>query len=101
MKGSLRDQMPGAAALIDELRSLFGREWVDAALREGLRVQQEHARRVREHGQAAADLWLDGHRCSAPALTVSEAGQVVGLLGGRAPRQLQGTKARTGGRACN
>ena len=34
---SLRDQMPQTAAFIDELRSVFGRDSVDAQIRAGMR----------------------------------------------------------------
>jgi hypothetical protein len=33
---SLRDEIPQTAALIDELRSVFGRESVDAQIRAGM-----------------------------------------------------------------
>lgn len=39
-KGSMRDAMPGAAALVDELRAAFGREFIDAALRNGMSLQR-------------------------------------------------------------
>ena len=87
-KGGLRDEMPGAAALVDELRQVFGPAWVDAALREGLRLQREHARRAAEQGQAAADQWLDAQPLKAPAIRVAEAGKVVGALVGNRPARL-------------
>ena len=87
-KGGLRDEMPGAAALVDELRQVFGQAWVDAALREGLRLQREHARRAAEQGQAAADQWLDAQHVKAPAIRVAEAGKVVGALVGNRPARL-------------
>jgi len=87
-RGGLRDEMPGAAALVDELRQMFGQAWVDAALREGLRLQREHARRAAEQGQAAADQWLDAQSLKAPAIRVAEAGKVVGALVGNRPARL-------------
>jgi hypothetical protein len=87
-RGGLRDEMPGAAALVDELRQVFGPAWVDAALREGLRLQREHARRAAEQGQAAADQWLDVQPLKAPAIRVAEAGKVVGALVGNRPARL-------------
>lgn len=80
--------MPGAAALVDELRGMFGQDWVDAALREGLRLQREHAQRVATAGQGAADAWLATQRSAKPALAVSEGGQCVGTLPGNAPAGL-------------
>jgi hypothetical protein len=87
-KGGLRQAMPGAAALVDELRQMFGQAWVDAALREGLRLQREHARRAAEQGQAAADQWLDVQPLGARAVRVQEAGKVVGALVGNRPARL-------------
>jgi hypothetical protein len=87
-KGGLRQAMPGAAALVDELRQVFGQAWVDAALREGLRLQREHARRAAEQGQASADQWLDAQPLKAPAIRVAEAGKVVGALVGNRPARL-------------
>lgn len=80
--------MPGAAALVDELRGMFGQAWVDAALREGLRLQREHAQRVATAGQGAADAWLATQRSAKPALAVAEGGQCVGTLPGNAPAGL-------------
>lgn len=87
-KSGLREAMPAAAALVDELRQMFGQAWVDAALREGLRLQREHARRAAEQGQAAADQWLDAQLLKAPAIRVAEAGKVVGALVGNRPARL-------------
>jgi hypothetical protein len=87
-KGGLRQEMPAAAALVDELREMFGQEWVDAALREGLRLQREHGRRAAEQGQEAADRWLDTQPSTAPALRVSEADKAVGTLAGNRPARL-------------
>lgn len=88
-KGRLREQMPGAAALVDELRAMFGQAWVDAALREGLRLQREHAQRVADAGQGPADAWLASQRSQAPALALQEGSVVVGALAGNAPAALR------------
>jgi hypothetical protein len=37
VSGSLREEMPAVAAFGDELRQAFGREYVDGAIRQGLR----------------------------------------------------------------
>lgn len=39
-KGSMREAMPAAAALVDELRAWLGTELVDQALRNGLALQR-------------------------------------------------------------
>ena len=36
MSGSMRDQMPGVAAFIDDLRDAFGEQHVNGAIRSGL-----------------------------------------------------------------
>lgn len=86
---SLRTEMPAAAALVDELRTMFGAELVNTALRAGVALQREHAARVARDGQAAADAWLDAQPGSGPVLRVSEAGRTVGELPGRQPAPLQ------------
>jgi hypothetical protein len=87
-KGALREKMPGAAALVDEMRAMFGQAWVDAALREGLRLQREHARLVAQASQGAADAWLASQRSSKPALAVVEGGAWIGALPGNKPAPL-------------
>ena len=80
--------MPAAAALMDEMRAMFGQAWVDAALREGLRLQREHARRAADAGQGAADAWLASQRSSKPALAVAEGDVWIGALAGNSPAGL-------------
>lgn len=80
--------MPAAAALVDEMRQLFGQAWVDAALREGLRLQREHARLVAQGGQGPADAWLASQRSGKPALAVVEGGTCIGALAGNKPAPL-------------
>lgn len=80
--------MPAASALVDEMRQLFGQAWVDAALREGLRLQREHARLVAQTSQASADAWLLSQRSSKPALAVVEGGACIGALPGNKPAPL-------------
>lgn len=81
-RGGMRQAMPAAAALVDELRAMFGQAWVDAALREGLRLQREHAQRVADVGQGPADTWLASQRSAKPVLSVLEGGTRVGALPG-------------------
>lgn len=76
--------MPDAAALMDDIRAVFGQAWADAALREGLRLQREHAALTTSKGQAYADRWLSLQRATAPALSLREGDRVVGMLTGRA-----------------
>lgn len=81
--GGLRQQLPQAAALVDELRVSLGRDWVDAALRQGLRIQREHQARAAEHGVKAANAWLARQAPAGPTLRVVEAGVAVGMLPGK------------------
>lgn len=64
-KGSMRDAMPAAAALVDELRAQFGREFIDAALRNGMSLQRTG---------------VAGHGAS---IVVREGAQVVGAVPAR------------------
>lgn len=88
--GGLRESLPHAAALVDELRAAWGREWVDAALRQGVRLQREHQARVARDGRASADAWLRRLAPTGPTLSVHEKNDggggmphTVGLLPGR------------------
>lgn len=80
--GGMRAAMPHAASLVDELRQALGRQWVDDALREGLRLQREHSRLKQLQGAAAADAWLRRQRPGKPSMRISEAGVQVGELPG-------------------
>jgi hypothetical protein len=64
-KGSMRDAMPGAAALVDELRAAFGREFIDAALRNGMSLQRT------------------GEARPGPSIVIREGAQVVGAVPAR------------------
>lgn len=87
--GGLREAMPEAARLVDELRATLGRQFVDDALRQGLALQREHARRQLEHGRARADAWLRAQRPTTATLRLAEAGRQVGEL----PVRLAGARA--------
>lgn len=78
----LRQVLPDAAELMDEVRALFGSAWANAALREGLRLQREHARLSAERGQPAADAWLAAQQGAAPALSLRQEDTLVGRLPG-------------------
>ena len=97
--GSMRQAMPEAAALMDEVRVMFGKAWADQALREGMRLQREHARRIAEHGARQADAWLDRQRTVGPVLTLRQDGNDVGLMPGRAPLPLVDAALRPSARA--
>ena len=82
----MRQVLPDAAALMDELRQMFGAAWADAALREGLRLQREHAQLLAEQGTRTAQAWLQTQGRT-PALSLRQGEHVVGLLPRRAARK--------------
>lgn len=49
----MREALPEAAALVDELRQMFGREWIDAALRRGMAMQRAQAQGREETAHGA------------------------------------------------
>lgn len=69
---------------------MFGAEWADQALREGIKLQREHARRLAQHGQAQADAWLDMQGSAVPVLRIQQEGRAVGALPGRRPMRTKG-----------
>ncbi len=64
-KGSMREAMPAAAALVDELRGLFGADLIDQALRNGVSLQRT------------------GEARPGPSIVVREGAQVVGAVPAR------------------
>lgn len=64
-KGSMREAMPAAAALVDELRAKFGAEFIDAALRNGVKLQRT------------------GETARGASIVVREGSQVVGAVPAR------------------
>ena len=53
-----RQTMPQTAAIVDELRQVFGREAIDAAIAAGQRLRREYRAIQQQHGTGRADLWL-------------------------------------------
>lgn len=81
-KAGLRDVMPDTAALVDDLRAMWGAERVNAAIATGVRLQREHARLVAIQGQHAADLWLKRQPTPMGCFRAVEGGRQVGVLKG-------------------
>lgn len=71
--------MPATAALVAELRAVFGAERIDAAIRAGQQGRREYRRRVAEHGQAEADAWLRRQRWPQGRFWASEGQHEVGV----------------------
>lgn len=87
--------MPGAAEVVDVFRALLGAERVDQAIRSGVALQREHARRHAEEGPERADAWLASQRPSGPVFQVTEGGRQVGAIPTRpAARQQRARGAR-------
>lgn len=82
----MREAMPGAASLVDELRSAFGRDWVDAALRQGIALQRRAEQIQAQQGVAAAQAWLARQRPSGASLRLREGELQVGELPVRSAR---------------
>ncbi len=81
----MREAMPEAARLVDELRRLFGREWIDAALRQGIALQRHVERLEVQHGAAAAQAWLGRQQPAGATLRLREGPLQVGELPLRNP----------------
>lgn len=78
--GGLRTEMPGLAAIVDDLRAVFGAAVVDGAIAAGVKLQREHARIVATQGQAVADGWLRRQRTPNGAFMATEGGRTVGAM---------------------
>lgn len=76
----MREAMPEAAKLVDELRLAFGREWVDAALRQGIALQRRAEQLQAQQGRASAQAWLARQRPAGAALRLREGDLQVGEL---------------------
>lgn len=79
-RAGLRAEMPGVAAIVDDLRAALGAQVVDAAIAAGVKLQREHARIVATQGQAVADGWLSRQRTPAGSFRAVEAGRTVGAM---------------------
>ena len=78
--GGLRSEMPGIAAIVDDLRAAFGAAVIDGAIAAGVKLQREHARIVATQGQAVADGWLRRQRTPKGAFVATEGGRTVGVM---------------------
>lgn len=76
----MREAMPQAARLVDELRLALGRDWVDAALRQGIALQRGFEQLQAKQGRAAAQAWLARQHPAGASLRLREGGLQVGEL---------------------
>lgn len=74
-----RELMPETAALVDELRQMLGREFVDAAIAAGQRARREYLVLQQQRGTEYADAWLRRQQFPAGAFFAEEAGHQVGV----------------------
>lgn len=71
--------MPVVAGIVDELRGVFGRAVVDAAIASGQALRRTHAGMVAAVGQDQADAWLARQHPSAGSFWAQEGGHTVGI----------------------
>jgi hypothetical protein len=78
--------MPQTAEIVDEMRSILGRDLVDQAIRNGMALQRKYEAMKQSVGIAAADSWLQRQSPDGPTFSATETTQAdnltVGLLGG-------------------
>lgn len=76
---SMREKMPAAAEIVDELRQVFGTAMIDAAVVAGQQARREFDRLEAEHGLAHAQAWLARQRFPLGRFWASEGGHEVGV----------------------
>jgi hypothetical protein len=75
-----RALMPETAALVDELRALWGVERVNAAIAAGQRARRDYQARVETQGQARADAWLRSQKFPQGCFGAVEGEHEVGVM---------------------
>ena len=81
-KQSMRNQMPAAAELVDELREVFGAEMINKAIVAGQQARREFDRLEAERGLAHAKAWLARQKFPLGRFWASESGHEVGVRRG-------------------
>lgn len=76
----MREAMPLTAALVDELRQVWGADRVNALIKRGQSLRRDHARIVATLGQAEADRWLAREQGKGAWFGAVESGRQVGVL---------------------
>lgn len=79
----VKQRMPSSAELAAALRKDFGDEFMNEAIRNGLRLQREYLRMEAEQGTDRADDWLLRQNPSGPVASFKEGDLVLGMLPGR------------------
>lgn len=83
--GALREAMPMTAALVDELRAVWGDERINRLISRGQQLRREHARILAVLGQAEADRWLAWEQRKGGWFGAVEGGRQVGVMTVGAP----------------
>lgn len=78
--GALREAMPLTAALVDELRAVWGHERINRLIARGQYLRREHARILAVLGQAEADRWLAWEQRKGGWFGAQEGGRQVGVM---------------------
>lgn len=81
LAGTMRDAMPLTAALVDELRQVWGADKINQLISRGQYLRREHARILAVLGQAEADRWLMREQRKGAWFGAVEAGRQVGVMG--------------------
>ena len=72
--------MPATAALVAELRAVWGSERVDAALAAGQQARREFKRLEAAYGREDAEAWLRRQKFPNGRLYACEGGREVGVM---------------------
>lgn len=78
--GSMREAMPLTAALVDELRRVWGADAINRLISRGQFLRWEHARILAVLGQAEADRWLSREQRKGGWFGAAEGGRQVGVM---------------------
>jgi len=79
--GAMREAMPLTAALVDELRLVWGADKINRLISRGQYLRREHARILAVLGQSEADRWLRREQGKGAWFGAAEAGRHVGVMG--------------------
>ena len=78
-KSNAAQVMPATAALVAELRAVWGAERIDAALAAGQQARREFKRLEGLHGAAHAQAWLGRQKWPHGRFWASEGGREIGV----------------------
>lgn len=76
----MRDAMPLTAAVVDDLRAVWGDALVNRCIARGQSLRRDHSRIVATQGQAEADRWLAREQAKGVWFGAVEGGRQVGVM---------------------